>query len=106
LSEPSDIGPSDAEIARINAEHLISTPLRPADLLFVFGTRHGVGAFVAQRPDALASELRPEQLFVLSRALIGSVRAAVMEEAPFLRSSAFEDEVVRLVVAYLQALPR
>ncbi len=38
--------PSDQEIARINAEHLISTPLRPADLLFVFGTRRGVGETV------------------------------------------------------------
>ena len=38
--------PSDQEIARITAEHLISTPLRPADLLFVFGTRHGVGETV------------------------------------------------------------
>jgi uncharacterized SAM-binding protein YcdF (DUF218 family) len=34
--------PDAAEIARINAEHLIATPLRPADLLFVFGTRRGV----------------------------------------------------------------
>ncbi|HZB54498.1 MAG TPA: YdcF family protein, partial [Reyranella sp.] len=33
--------PSDAEVARINTEHLISTPLRPADLLFVFGQRRG-----------------------------------------------------------------
>jgi uncharacterized SAM-binding protein YcdF (DUF218 family) len=31
--------PADTEIAAINAEHLIETPLRPADLLFVFGTR-------------------------------------------------------------------
>jgi len=31
--------PSEAEIAEINATHLIDTPLRPADLLFVFGTR-------------------------------------------------------------------
>jgi uncharacterized SAM-binding protein YcdF (DUF218 family) len=31
--------PSAAEIAEINAVHLIQTPLRPADLLFVFGTR-------------------------------------------------------------------
>jgi len=31
--------PTEAEIAAINAQHLISTPLRPADLLFVFGTR-------------------------------------------------------------------
>ena len=33
--------PSADEIARINAEHLISTPLRRADLLFVFGQRRG-----------------------------------------------------------------
>ena len=31
--------PDAAEIAAINARHLIETPLRPADLLFVFGTR-------------------------------------------------------------------
>ncbi len=34
--------PGADEIARINAEHLITTPLKPADLLFVFGTRRGV----------------------------------------------------------------
>jgi uncharacterized SAM-binding protein YcdF (DUF218 family) len=32
--------PDAAEIAAINATHLIETPLRPADLLFVFGTRY------------------------------------------------------------------
>jgi len=32
---------TDEDIARINAEHLISTPLEPADLLFVFGQRRG-----------------------------------------------------------------
>ena len=31
--------PTAAEIAAINAEHLVITPLEPADLLFVFGTR-------------------------------------------------------------------
>jgi uncharacterized SAM-binding protein YcdF (DUF218 family) len=31
--------PDAAEIAAINATHLIEMPLRPADLLFVFGTR-------------------------------------------------------------------
>ncbi|VIO76856.1 hypothetical protein CI1B_67340 [Bradyrhizobium ivorense] len=40
--------PSEAEIAAINARHLIETPLKPADLLFVFGTR----ADVAERVDA------------------------------------------------------
>src|SRR5689334_16666460 len=31
--------PSAAEIAEINAKHLIQTPLKAADLLFLFGTR-------------------------------------------------------------------
>jgi uncharacterized SAM-binding protein YcdF (DUF218 family) len=34
--------PSVAELAEINARHLIQTPLPPADLLFVFGTRGDV----------------------------------------------------------------
>jgi hypothetical protein len=34
--------PSEAEIVEINARHLIETPLQPADLLFVFGTREDV----------------------------------------------------------------
>src|SRR5450432_2332247 len=34
--------PSDAEIAEINATHLITTPIKPADLLFMFGTREDV----------------------------------------------------------------
>jgi uncharacterized SAM-binding protein YcdF (DUF218 family) len=34
--------PTKAEIAEINARHLIETPLKPADLLFVFGTREDV----------------------------------------------------------------
>jgi uncharacterized SAM-binding protein YcdF (DUF218 family) len=40
--------PDDAELAAINAQHLIETPLKPADLLFVFGTR----VDVAERVDA------------------------------------------------------
>ena len=38
---------SESEIARLNAEQLVSTPLRPADLLFVFGQRRGVPQLVA-----------------------------------------------------------
>jgi uncharacterized SAM-binding protein YcdF (DUF218 family) len=34
--------PAEAEIAKINARHLIRTQLKPADLLFVFGTREDV----------------------------------------------------------------
>lgn len=43
--------PSDEEVARINAEHLIAPPLRPADLLFVFGARHAVAEIVAAAAD-------------------------------------------------------
>jgi uncharacterized SAM-binding protein YcdF (DUF218 family) len=34
--------PSAAEIAEVNTKHMIQTPLAPADLLFVFGTREDV----------------------------------------------------------------
>ena len=38
--------PTEAEIVDINARHLIETPLKPADLLFVFGTREDIDARV------------------------------------------------------------
>src|SRR6266516_685839 len=34
--------PTKQEVAEINAKHLIGTPIKPADLLFVFGTREDV----------------------------------------------------------------
>ena len=55
-------------------------------------------------PQPLIAALSIEQAFVLSRALMATIRHAVMEEQPFLRSRAFEDEIVRLVVAYLAAI--
>ena len=51
--------PSAAEIAEINAKHLIETPLAPADLLFVFGTRLDEGLRAAE-----ACRLWRERLFV------------------------------------------
>ena len=39
MDDRSERLPSPAEIAEINAKHLLQTGLRPADLLFVFGTR-------------------------------------------------------------------
>jgi len=50
--------PSAAEIAEINARHLIDTPLKPADLLFVFGTRVDEHIFAAT-----ASRLWREGMF-------------------------------------------
>jgi AcrR family transcriptional regulator len=63
-----------------------------------------IATFIAQRPDALSPPLTPEQNFVMSRALMAAVQRAVMEDQPFLRSRSFEDEVVRMVVAYLEAV--
>ena len=42
MDDRHDRLPSEAEIAEINEKHLIDTPLEPADLLFVFGTREDV----------------------------------------------------------------
>jgi uncharacterized SAM-binding protein YcdF (DUF218 family) len=39
---------SDDLVREINARHLVTTPLKPADLLFVFGTREGVDEFVEE----------------------------------------------------------
>ena len=67
---------------------------------FIAAARQQEGA----NPQPLIAALSTEQAFVLSRALMATIRHAVMEEQPFLRSQAFEDEVVRLVVAYLGAI--
>jgi AcrR family transcriptional regulator len=64
-----------------------------------------ITAFLAQSEDDRALvRLSREQTFVLSRAVIGIIRAAVLEEQPFLRSKSFEDEVVCLVLAYVAAV--
>jgi AcrR family transcriptional regulator len=49
------------------------------------------------------TRLTIEQRFVLSRALMGAIRAAVLEEQPFFKSRSFEDELVRLVMTYIGA---
>jgi len=70
-----------------------------------------VAAFLAEtesklehEPERVFAALKPQQLFVLSRALMGAIRAAVLEEQPFLRDPAFEDELVRLAMAYLASV--
>ena len=66
-----------------------------------------ISAFIAQagaEPGRGLARLTPEQVFVLSRALMGTIRAAVLEEQPFFKSRAFEDELVRLILSYLAAV--
>lgn len=62
------------------------------------------GETVGRGPNSLLGPLTREQVFVVSRALMGVVRAAVLEEQPFLASRSFEDEIVRMIVAYLGAV--
>jgi AcrR family transcriptional regulator len=64
-----------------------------------------IAAFLAQSSgdDARLTSFTREQMFVLSRAVMGVIRAAVVEEQPFFRSRSFEDEMVRLVLAYIAA---
>jgi AcrR family transcriptional regulator len=62
-----------------------------------------ISAFLAQSEGALTRFDR-EQMFVLSRAVMGVIRAAVVEEQPFFKSRSFEDEMVRLVLAYVAAV--
>ena len=63
-----------------------------------------IAAFLEQSGGTL-TRLDREQMFVLSRAVIGVIRAAVVEEQPFFKSRSFEDEVVRLVLSYNAAIP-
>ncbi len=64
-----------------------------------------IGTAIGQDAERLPA-LEREQVFVLSRALLGAIRAAVMEEQPFLQSRRFEDELVRLVMSYIESIAR
>jgi AcrR family transcriptional regulator len=66
-------------------------------------TMQPIMEFLAQS-EGMLIQLSREQRFVLSRALMGVVRAAVVEEQPFFKSRSFEDEAVRLVLAYIAAV--
>lgn len=49
---------------------------------------------------------RPVHAFVLSRAIMGVVRAAVLEGSPLLGTPDFEEALVRLVRGYAEASPK
>jgi uncharacterized SAM-binding protein YcdF (DUF218 family) len=74
--------PSAQEIADINARHLISTPIKPADLLFVFGTREDV----ARRADE-AVRLWREGLFRWSIVSGGVTPGEVRSECEIIKAA-------------------
>lgn len=59
----------------------------------------GIAPFVRQGE-------RPVHAFVLSRAVMGVVRAAVLEGSPLLGTADLEDALVRLVRGYAEASPK
>jgi uncharacterized SAM-binding protein YcdF (DUF218 family) len=74
--------PTEAEIADINASHLISTPMKPADLLFVFGTREDV----ARRVDE-AHRLWREGFFRWSIVSGGLTPGSPLSECEIIKSA-------------------
>ncbi|MFN7399386.1 MAG: TetR/AcrR family transcriptional regulator [Sandaracinobacter sp.] len=80
--------------ARRTVVRVLLQHLSPVELQAAFAR---VEARIAARSETKMSRV---QLFVLSRALLGAMRAAVMEEAHFLLTQEFEDELVRLARAY------
>jgi uncharacterized SAM-binding protein YcdF (DUF218 family) len=74
--------PTEAEIVEINARHLISTPIKPADLLFVFGTREDV----ARRVDE-ACRLWREGFFQCSIVSGGMTPGSRLSECEIIRTA-------------------
>src|SRR3981081_670999 len=74
--------PAEQEVAEINAKHLIRTPIKPADLLFVFGTREDV----ARRVDE-AFRLWREGLFAWSIVSGGVTPGSTLTECEIIRSA-------------------
>jgi uncharacterized SAM-binding protein YcdF (DUF218 family) len=74
--------PTEAEIAQINARHLIDTPLKPADLLFVFGTREDVGRRVDE-----AVRLWREGLFRWSIVSGGVTPGSALSECEIIKAA-------------------
>jgi AcrR family transcriptional regulator len=50
--------------------------------------------------DGRARAMAPLRVYVMTRALIGVIRAAVMEQSRWLNTQAFEDELVELVYSF------
>jgi uncharacterized SAM-binding protein YcdF (DUF218 family) len=77
--------PTEAEIAEINATHLIDTPIKPADLLFVFGSREDIGRRVDE-----AHRLWREGLFRWSIVSGGVTPGSQLSECEIIKAAMVE----------------
>lgn len=48
-------------------------------------------------------DLSDIEAFVLTRAVLGTLRAVVLEESPLLKTQAFEEAIVRLILGFLRS---
>lgn len=55
-----------------------------------------------QYPDMSARPMTPASAYVLTRAVLGAIRSAVVENAKILDEPEFEEELCRLAIAYLR----
>jgi uncharacterized SAM-binding protein YcdF (DUF218 family) len=74
--------PTEAEIAEISARHFVATPIKPADLLFVFGTREDVGRRVDE-----ACRLWREGLFCWSIVSGGVTPGSTLSECEIIKTA-------------------
>jgi len=81
VNDPTRL-PSEAEIADINTRHLIRTPINPADLLFVFGTREDAALRVDE-----AHRLWREGMFRWSIVSGGVTPGAGVSECEIIRNA-------------------
>jgi hypothetical protein len=47
--------------------------------------------------------LSEARAYVLTRAIAGAIRGAVLENSPLLRTGEFKEELVRMAMAYLRS---
>ncbi len=76
---------TEAEIAEISARHFVATPIKPADLLFVFGTRGDVGRRVEE-----AYRLWREGLFCWSIVSGGVTPGSTLSECEIIKTAMVE----------------
>jgi hypothetical protein len=62
-----------------------------------------IASVAARHPKEVARPLTPVRIYTLTRAVMGALRAAMMENSKVLDDPEFEEELVRLALAYLRA---
>ncbi len=61
-----------------------------------------IASAAARYPADVARPLTPVRAYVLTRAVMGAIRSAMMENAQVLDDPAFEEELARLAIGYLR----